>query len=106
MYGVLIFLHLLVAVVLILVVLIQQPQKGGMASIIGGGETIFGGGGAAPFMARLTTGLAVAFMVTSVALVLLSAQRSRQPQAPRAAPTQSAPAAPEPQSPTPEPIGR
>jgi len=64
MYGVLIFLHLLVAVVLVLVVLVQQPQKGGMASIIGGGETIFGGGGAAPFMARLTTGLAIASHTT------------------------------------------
>jgi protein translocase SecG subunit len=59
MYGILIFFHLLVSVVLVLVVLVQQPQKGGMASIMGGsGDSMFGGGGAAPFMAKLTTGVA------------------------------------------------
>ena len=91
MYGVLIFFHLLAAVVLVLAVLIQQPQKGGMASILGGGESIFGGGGAAPFMAKLTAGVAVAFVVTSLALVLISAQRGRVPAA-RPSPTQSQPA--------------
>ena len=105
MYGVLIFLHLVVAVVLILAILVQQPQKGGMASIMGGAETVFGGGGAAPFMAKLTTGLAVAFMVTSLGLVVLSARQVRRPDAqPRPAPTQpvtpTAPAVP-----APPPIG-
>ncbi|NPV13413.1 preprotein translocase subunit SecG [candidate division WOR-3 bacterium] len=75
MYGVLIFLHLLVAVLLVLVVLIQQPQKGGLGTILGGGESIFGGGGAAPFMAKITSALAVAFMLTSLGLVLVGARR-------------------------------
>jgi preprotein translocase subunit SecG len=77
MYAVLIFLHLLVSILLVLVVLIQQPQKGGLGTIFGGGESIFGGGGAAPFMAKITSALAVAFMLTSLGLVLLSARRSR-----------------------------
>ncbi len=77
MYAVLIFLHLLVSILLVLVVLIQQPQKGGLGTIFGGGESIFGGGGAAPFMAKVTTALAVAFMLTSLGLVLLSARRVR-----------------------------
>ncbi|MEO0092894.1 MAG: preprotein translocase subunit SecG [candidate division WOR-3 bacterium] len=77
MYSVFIILHLLVAILLVIVVLFQQPQKGGMASVFGGGESIFGGGGAAPFMAKLTSGLAVVFMLTSLTLVLLSAQRAR-----------------------------
>jgi preprotein translocase subunit SecG len=98
MYGVLIFLHLLVSVVLVLVVLMQQPQKGGMASILGGGESIFGGGGAAPFMAKLTAGVAVAFMVTSLSLVLIAAQHTRPAPAQRSAPTQQSPA---PQTPSP-----
>ncbi|MEO0070145.1 MAG: preprotein translocase subunit SecG [candidate division WOR-3 bacterium] len=75
MYAVLIFLHLLVAILLVLVVLIQQHQKGGLGTIFGGGESIFGGGGAAPFMAKITSALAVAFMLTSLGLVLLSARR-------------------------------
>lgn len=77
MYGVLIFFHLLVSVLLVLVVLIQQPQKGGLGTILGGGESIFGGGGAAPFMARITSALAVAFMLTSLGLVLVGARRVR-----------------------------
>ncbi|MFO7638005.1 MAG: preprotein translocase subunit SecG [bacterium] len=93
MYGILIFLHLVVSVVLILAILIQQPQKGGMASIMGGAETVFGGGGAAPFMAKVTTGLAIAFMLTSLGLVMVSARQTNRPVAPaRTAPTQ--PAAP------------
>jgi len=69
----------MVTVLLVIVVLFQQPQKGGAANVFGGGETVFGGGGAAPFMTRLTTGLAILFMITSLTLVLLSAQRSRGP---------------------------
>jgi preprotein translocase subunit SecG len=95
-YGILIFFHLLVSVVLVLVVLMQQPQKGGMATILGGGESIFGGGGAAPFMAKVTTGLAVAFAVTSLGLVLLSAQRGRPQTMPRRTASQPAPAPPQP----------
>ncbi len=77
MYSLFIAIHLLVTVLLVIVVLFQQPQKGGVTSVFGGGESIFGGGGAAPFMTRLTTGLAILFMITSLTLVLLSAQRSR-----------------------------
>lgn len=75
MYAILIFLHLLVSILLVLVVLIQQPQKGGLGTIFGGGESIFGGGGAAPLIAKITTALAVAFMLTSLGLVLISARR-------------------------------
>lgn len=77
MYAILVFFHLLVSILLVLVVLIQQPQKGGLGTILGGGESIFGGGGAAPLMAKITSALAVAFMLTSLGLVLLSARRVR-----------------------------
>ncbi len=104
MYGILIFFHLLVSVILVLVVLVQQPQKGGMASIMGGsGDNMFGGGGAAPFMAKLTTGLAVAFMITSLGLVLAGARLGRTPQAPRPTPAQQSPM--QPALPQPSPLG-
>ena len=103
MYGILIFFHLLVSVILVLVVLVQQPQKGGMASIMGGsGDNMFGGG-AAPFMAKLTTGLAVAFMITSLGLVLAGARLGRTPQAPRPTPAQQSPM--QPALPQPSPLG-
>ncbi len=103
MYGILIFFHLLVSVILVLAVLVQQPQKGGMASIMGGtGDSMFGGGGAAPFMAKLTTGLAIAFMITTLGLVLAGARLVRPPQAPRATPLQQpAPTQPLPSQPLP-----
>jgi len=87
----------------VLVVLVQQPQKGGMASIMGGGgDSMFGGGGAAPFMAKLTTGLAVAFMLTSLGLVLAGARLGRTTApAPRPTPAQPTPAQPAPTQPGP-----
>ena len=94
MFGLVIFLHVLVSVVLIIIVLFQQPQKGGVAGVFGGGDTFFGGGGAAPFMARLTSGIAIMFMITSLTLVLLSARRIRPTASPRTteqAPRQQAP---------------
>ncbi len=77
MLTVLLVIHFLVAVLLILVVLLQQPQKGGMSTVFGGGESIFGGGGISPFMTKLTSALAVLFMLTSLLLVLTSARSTR-----------------------------
>ncbi len=75
MYGVIISFHIIVCVLLIIVVLLQQSRGTGMSSVFGGGggtESLFGGKGATPFFVRLTTGLAIAFFVTSLTLVLLS----------------------------------
>lgn len=95
MYGFILALHILVSIVLILVILFQQPAKGGMGTVFGGGESIFGGGGAAPFMTKLTTGVAIAFVVTSLALVLMSVPRRSQPGRGRPSPTAPAPTSPE-----------
>lgn len=91
MFGLFIVLHILACVLLIVIVLFQQPQKGGVTSILGGGESIFGGGGAAPFMTKLTSGLAILFMITSLSLVLISSRRVRPVQA-RPVPESTAPA--------------
>ncbi|MEO0225834.1 MAG: preprotein translocase subunit SecG, partial [candidate division WOR-3 bacterium] len=44
----------------------------GMSSVFGGGGTdsLFGGKGATPFFVKLTSGLAIAFFLTSLILVL------------------------------------
>jgi preprotein translocase subunit SecG len=95
MYGLILTLHILISIILILVVLFQQPQKGGMGTVFGGGETIFGGGGAAPFLTRLTTGVSIAFVVTSLTLVLISVNRPAAAGRTRAAPTAPVQGAPE-----------
>jgi preprotein translocase subunit SecG len=75
MYGILLFIHILVCVLLIIVVLIQQTRGAGMSSVFGGGggsDALFGGKGATPFFIKLTSGLAIAFFCTSLVLVLVS----------------------------------
>jgi preprotein translocase subunit SecG len=75
MYGIILFFHIIICVLLIIVVLLQQTRGGGLSSVFGGGggtESLFGGKGATPFFVKLTSGLAVAFFVTSITLVLLS----------------------------------
>jgi preprotein translocase subunit SecG len=62
--------HLFLCVLLIGLVLIQQGKGAELgATLSGSSNSLFGAGGAVPFIARLTTGVAVAFMVTSLLLV-------------------------------------
>jgi preprotein translocase subunit SecG len=63
--------------VLILVVLLQSSKGSGLAGAFGGagGQTMFGGQETATFLSRLTTYLAIIFMVLSLVLAFLSARR-------------------------------
>jgi len=81
LFNVLIGLHVLVCLVLILVVLLQSSKGGGLAGAFGGGggQTMFGGQETATFLSRLTTYLAVTFMVLSLLLALMSARRTSGP---------------------------
>jgi preprotein translocase subunit SecG len=67
-YGILIFLHVLVSILLVVVVLLQSGRGGGLAGTLGGGVStaMFGGQGADKLMTRLTTSLAAAFMVLAI----------------------------------------
>ena len=60
--------HVLVSLGLILVVLLQTG-KADMGAVFGGSSsTIFGSSGAGNFLSRLTTGMAIVFMITSLTL--------------------------------------
>src|SRR5215212_6063876 len=62
-------LHVIVSVGLILVVLLQTGKGADMGAVFGGASsTIFGSSGAGNFLTRLTTGAAIVFMTTSLAL--------------------------------------
>jgi preprotein translocase subunit SecG len=72
-------LHVVVCLFLIMVVLLQQGRGGGLGGALGGGATqVFGGRGAGNFMTRLTTAMALLFVVTSVSLAFLSSAGDRE----------------------------
>jgi preprotein translocase subunit SecG len=61
--------HVIVSVGLILVVLLQTGKGAEVGAVFGGSSsTIFGSSGAGNFLTRLTTGMAVVFMITSLTL--------------------------------------
>jgi preprotein translocase subunit SecG len=71
--------HVIVCVVLIIVVLLQAGRGSTMGLSFGGGasQTVFGSSGGKNFFARLTTGLAIVFMVTSIILSIASSRTAR-----------------------------
>jgi preprotein translocase subunit SecG len=61
-------IHVIVSIGLILVVLLQTG-KADMGAVFGGSSsTIFGSSGAGNFLTKLTTGMAIVFMMTSLTL--------------------------------------
>jgi preprotein translocase subunit SecG len=78
MAGVLLGIHILISLSLILVVLLQSGKGGGLAGAFGGAGgvgAVFGGQTAADFLTKATRYLAVGFMITSLALALVSRGR-------------------------------
>ncbi|MGD0308108.1 MAG: preprotein translocase subunit SecG [Acidobacteriota bacterium] len=69
-YYAIIMLHVLVCFILILVVLLQSGKGADLAGAFGGGatQTAFGSRGPASFLSKVTTGAAIMFMITSIAL--------------------------------------
>jgi preprotein translocase subunit SecG len=62
-------IHVLVSIGLILVVLLQTGKGAEVGAVFGGSSaTIFGSSGAGNFLTKLTTGMAIVFMMTSLTL--------------------------------------
>ena len=74
MYTAVLTLHVLLAIVLVILVLLQQGKGADAGAIMGAGgaNTVFGVGGASSLIVKLTTFIALAFMLTSVGLVKLA----------------------------------
>lgn len=77
MYTAFLIVHTLVAIGLAATVLLQSGRSAGLSgAIAGGAEQLFGKKkGIDNLLARVSTGLAIAFMVTSLALTVLSRNR-------------------------------
>jgi preprotein translocase subunit SecG len=69
-------LHIIVCLILILIVLLQSGKGADLAGAFGGGgsQTAFGARGTATFLSKLTTVAAVIFMLTSLALSLITSK--------------------------------
>ena len=70
--GFILFLFVPVCVVLTLIILLQDSKGEGLSSSAFGGaemQSVLGGRGAATFLGKLTTWLAIAFMVISLVLM-------------------------------------
>ena len=62
-------IHVFACLFLIVVVLLQTGKGADMGAVFGGGsQTLFGSGGAGNLLTKLTTGTAIAFMITSLIL--------------------------------------
>ncbi|MBI2359572.1 MAG: preprotein translocase subunit SecG [Deltaproteobacteria bacterium] len=115
--------HILVSIGLILVVLLQTGKGADIGAVFGGSSsTIFGSSGAGNFLTRLTTGMAIVFMLTSLTLGYFSGKKpsasifdrsspgveqpaqkatGQQPQG-QPAPSQAPSSSPQPQPPQPQ----
>jgi preprotein translocase subunit SecG len=70
-------IHVIVSIGLILVVLLQTGKGAEMGAVFGGSSsTIFGSSGAGNFLTRVTTGMAIVFMITSLMLGYFSGRHS------------------------------
>lgn len=73
LYYVIVGLYVFVCLMLIVVILLQQGKGGDIASAFGGGgsQAAFGARAGATLLTKLTTGLAAAFIVLSLALAVI-----------------------------------
>jgi preprotein translocase subunit SecG len=88
--------HITVCILLILIVLLQTGKGADIGAAFGGGssQTLFGSAGPAGFFTKITTGVAVIFMVTSIGLAYMYSHRSGVSSARDNKPVKSAPAQP------------
>ncbi len=96
MTTVVIIIHVLACLALILVVLLQAGKGASLGAAFGGAsQTVFGSGGATPFLAKMTTVVAVVFLLTCLGLAAFSGRGGPSSIMDESSlPAQSAPAAP------------
>ncbi len=88
-------IHVIVSIGLILVVLLQTGKGAEVGAVFGGSSaTIFGSSGAGNFLTKLTSGMAIVFMFTSLALGYFAGRKPSATIFDSRTPPVTAPAAP------------
>ena len=80
MFGIVLTIHLIIAVVLIALVLIQHGKGADAGANFGGGgssQSVFGSGGSATFLSRVTAIVATAFFTTSLVLAYIANEQAK-----------------------------
>lgn len=73
MHLLIIIIHLIACFSLIMIVLLQSGKGQSMGAMFGGGsQALFGSSGASSFLTKITTAVAVVFMLTSLTLAYVS----------------------------------
>jgi preprotein translocase subunit SecG len=71
-------IHIIACVVLILVILLQAGKGASMGAAFGGSsQTVFGSSGPASFLGKMTTGIAILFMFTSLGLSYMAVHKGK-----------------------------
>ena len=78
MENIVLTVHLLLALALVGVVLIQRSEGGGLGMGSGGGDSVMSGRAAASALTKLTWIFAVAFIITSISLTVIAANKSSE----------------------------
>lgn len=77
MRPLLIVLHIMICLVLIVVVLLQAGRGANMGAVFGGSsQTVFGAAGAGTFLGKMTTVVAILFMLTTLGLSYFSQEKT------------------------------
>ena len=79
LYGLAIFIFVLVCILLMGIILLQSSKTGGMGSAMGGQaiNSAFGGYGADKLLVKITSGLAVAFMTLAIVIGMMENPSSK-----------------------------
>ena len=79
LYGLAIFIFVVICVLLMGIILLQSSKSGGMGSAMGGTamNTAFGGQGADKLLVKITTALAISFMGLAMIIGMMDNPASR-----------------------------
>ena len=77
MYTLLVVIHVIVSLAIIAIVLLQAGKGADIGSAFGGGgsQAVFGSMGTPTFLGKITTGVAIVFMLTSFGLAVLASRK-------------------------------